>query len=1331
MDHNYNKLLTSEMVEDNDLLLPLKEWVDLSTLAEEQQQSSLPSPEIIRNAQLDYIARAVLVASVVLDKLLIFEENNNDDNNWCPQDISIDNIHLEMGAADLNMLRQRETTIDRSILQRIQGVQLSIPQNNTSTGGVSPEEIFKKVGLILYCIFSRGESPPSASEESENNNAAEEAMKNVRGKRRGESLDDSQHDESDFYEEQAGPNKGRQKVSVQEATKTFRRMNISHVEDALSQKGVPSAICRLIVDLIITPKEEDANFQSLSEAVAELRQMMRRPEVFYGHGHDSDNSSTDLLSLHFGDGIVGRTDEVGTLLEAAARAQMDTDLSHICLIGGTAGVGKSYLVDSIKDALTNNGWIYLSCKFDRLMRNQPLITIASAMESFVQQLINVRGLPDGFDVDAVIESIEQSLSASGIVVLSDLVPSLRVLYRSIFAHVIMDDSEDELDYVAAETAPADDDDDDGNVVYEDGISSANTLRNRLHYLFGRLVEAISSVEHPILLFLDDIQWADASSLDLLLSLLVTGDHDDDTTQCLLAVGAFRSNEVDDAHILSHYVQKFEQSRSVDVTSIQLDGVSRSGTHIMVSEALLLPLRLTRDLAIAVHAKSLGNPLFAKSLLRQLVDENILHYSLSKKRWVWDINGVKSITVDDNVAELMKQKLLRLPDEIQDALKLISCFGTQVSNEIISKLCSTSETSGDAITFFLEIARKEHILDHNDQVYKFAHDMLQQSAYDLMSPAEKGDCHFRIGLQLMSSASKETSFDAILFTVIDQINKAKQYGVTDASMDVSCAKLNLQACKRSMEVSDFVSAWQYVVYGISFLPEAKWESSTYELSLGLHEAGALACFVNIDNQNLQLSLGQIFENAVRFEDKIKAYHILIQNLVSLNRLSEAMATVFFVLNELGEDLPEEISPEDVQTAMLSSQQLLDGCSKEDIVSAPRLKDEKKQWVVKLMDLIIPTVFMVSPRLLPILANRMIKILMKDGACKECASGLSSYGLCLITVRHDINAGYSCTKLAIALLESFNATGSYHRVNCTLQNMVNYLVEPIQSTAAVLLETYEGLRATGDNEFACLALNFYSPQQLMTGTPLSVVEKDVQEFASRSLRLHQLQYCRNMSSTHNLVLALTGNAEGKNPFHILRANDIATEDDLLQEALSSGRSGLSQVIFFNRMFAAFWLKKYIEAAEFAAQFRNLGRISMRFIDVYHALYEGLTAFHLARCSTDIAVKLEWMGIGEKSVDRYKVWQEHSTWNFENKLLLLQAECHRCKGESDDAESNYIAAIESAQRHRFLHEEGLATEFYAAFLAERGECEKSKTHLSLAIASYEKWGASAVVNLLTSRQ
>jgi predicted ATPase len=1407
---------------NNNSLLPIREWIHLSKLAEQQQvssgnnnggesSSSSATVENHRKSQLDYITRSTIVATLILERLLPpdgstangnnggGEDGSNNNDMVCAihrtQDISIDNIHLDLDCDnDVDLLKQQlnnnnchEDLISK--LQSVRGVKISLHESgeqsiddgdnngsadkqSTTTATTTSTEIFQRIGYILYILFARGEEPPSSSSPTTaSESSAEDVMSNARRRMRsrgGDGDDDNDDDDeldnnknnNDAYEEHAGANKGRQKLSLHETTKTFRRLNILSdiVEDILSGKyGVPNSICRLISDLIVPPEDMDDRFHSIMEVLDELQQIVKRPDVYLSNGENGTTTTT--RSFQFNEGIVGRQHEIGMLLEASARTQINNDTSHICLIGGMAGVGKSYLVTSVKDVLTSHGWIYLSCKFDRLMRNQPLATIASTMEYFIQQLILQRGeggggggggpstfFPNEFDANAVITTIERRLGASGIVVLSDLVPGLRVLYPDVFARVIIDDddSDSEVDGgggVSDIDSSSDDkdvaqnnsgdDNGDETMMDEDGISSANTLRNRLHYLFGKLVGSISSVEHPILLFLDDIQWADLSSLELLSSLLTSGDHDDDNTQCLLVTGSFRSNEVDQDHILSHYLQMFTESRSVNVTNIQLDGMAKSATHIMITEALLLPLRLTRGLADVVHAKSLGNPLFVQSFLRRLVDEKILHYSLTKKRWVWDIRNVKSVSVDENVADLMKHKLLRLPDEIQDALKLISCFGTQVSTDIVRKLTSSSNNLGDVITH-LDQASEESILEHNDQVYKFAHDMLQQATYELMSPDQRGAYHFSIGLQLMPSISNEGSFDSLIFTVVDQINNAKSYGVTDDSMNISFAKMNLQAGKRSMEVSDFVSALQYVVFGISFLPDAKWASSTYELSLDLHEAAALACFVNVDNVYLERYLEAIFENAARFEDKIKAYYIMAQNLASLGRLKEAMSTVFFVLSELDEEVPDSVSAADVQRTMLSTKQMLDGYSKEDIVSLPRLKDEKKQWAVKLMSFITPSAFMASPRHLPILANRIINILLTQGSCKEAAFGLSNYSLCAISILHDIEAGYGYGKMSIALLESFNPKDSLiPRMKCLLQNMVNYLVEPIQSTASVLLQNYEELRSTGDNSHAALAMHQYSQQMIMSGSFLPTLEKQIGEFALRSLRLQQLTHCRSILSEHIVVLALTGNAEAKNPFDILVDNRIGTLDDLLQEALSSGHSGLAQSIYCKRMFVAFWLKQYTEAGELANLYRSQERAtaSSRFLDIFHTFYEGLTAFHLAYNTTDPDNKIKWMGIGERSIDRFKVWQKHSSWNFENKLLLLQAEYHRCQGEDEDAKIKFEAAIESAKLHRFVHEEGLAMELYSSFLKKKGDLDNSKKQLLLAIDCYERWGASAIVELVKS--
>jgi hypothetical protein len=440
--------------EESNSLLPIWEWIHLSKLAEQQQQqqasgnnggesSSSTTVENLRKSQLDYTKRSTIVATLILERLLPPDgDSNTGGRSLCAiyrtQDIiiSIDNIHLDLDCDDVHSLKRQLSSIKSnnnncledliSKLQCVRGVKISLHESaeqsndngdnddkqSTTAAATTITEIFQRIGYILYILFARGEEPPSFSPTTTAtiSESAEDVMSNARRRMRCRDDDDdddddeSSHqknkkndddDESDknnnAYEEHAGANKGRQKLCLNETTKTFRRLNILSdiVEDRLSGKyGVPNSICRLISDLIIPPENMDDRFVSILEVLDELQQIVKRPDVYLSNG---ENGTTTTRSFQFCEGIVGRQHEIGMLLEASARTQINNDTSHICLIGGMAGVGKSYLVTSVKDVLTSHGWIYLSCKFDRLMRNQPLATIASTMEYFIQQLILQRG----------------------------------------------------------------------------------------------------------------------------------------------------------------------------------------------------------------------------------------------------------------------------------------------------------------------------------------------------------------------------------------------------------------------------------------------------------------------------------------------------------------------------------------------------------------------------------------------------------------------------------------------------------------------------------------------------------------------------------------------------------------------------------------------------------------------------------------------------------------------------------------------------------------------------------------------------------------------------
>jgi predicted ATPase len=427
-------------------------------------------------------------------------------------------------------------------------------------------------------------------------------------------------------------------------------------------------------------------------------------------------------------------------------------------------------------------------------------------------------------------------------------------------------------------------------------SSSQISRIRLHVLFRMLISAVCSVGRPLALFLDDLQWADDRSMEL-LSALLERDHlqelyDDGGTHCLF-IGSFRSNEISEN--LHACFDNFEQSTSVDVTKIQLGGLTRVDSNIMISEVLQLPTRLTSPLNNVVQRKTTGNPFHIITFMHSLVKDSILNYSLSEKRWVWDIDAVKTTSIDKTVLELLARRLIELPEKVVDALKVISCLAPKVDDTIM-KLLYTSPDSREEFIACLDLAVGENILEKNeDNAYSFVHDMLKQSTYAVMSEEEKGKQHFWIGMHLTAnnnSADTDES-NALIFSGADQINAANSYGITEENLHIEFAELNLKAGKMSIDVSDFQSALYYTKAGVSFLHG--WQGGpNYDLSLQLYESAALVCFTNTEIKLMQMYLGILFKNAKCFEDSLHGYLVMVQAMLSQSKLEQATEKILFIL-----------------------------------------------------------------------------------------------------------------------------------------------------------------------------------------------------------------------------------------------------------------------------------------------------------------------------------------------------------------------------------------------------------------------------------------------------
>eukprot|EP00984_Skeletonema_dohrnii_P020820 scaffold10231_cov140-Skeletonema_dohrnii-CCMP3373.AAC.1 len=1248
-------------------------------------------------AQLEYIQTAVSVALLLVQSLIVST------SSLSSQQITIDNFTVAIDdkgdAKLLLLLLNLEENPDDEDLQRIieSVTQLEFTpstKNDSSTHAngeqqESDDDLLREVGTVLHQLFCRGIKPP--------------LITNVSSPDEGDSDDD-------LDSEQPGAEKGRTKHSLRVAQKMLRKASISSLDEHVLTYGVPRNLCRLIIDLIrCEGGSEETKFRSIEEVAEELIQIISKPNLFL---YDSEATGSSTGQLNFGSTLYGRRNEATSFLRAATLVSLDMMETHskqLVLVEGLSGAGKSHFVASLIRSSSEFGWIYIHAKFDP--QSQPLSVVTSAFNRFFMNILANRSEQEY--VARVVSSLQRNLSSSAIVSLCDCLPSIRCLFPSVLRRVVSDED------LSSQN---------GVVVEDEFASGSQMSRIRLHFIFRKLISALCSVERPLALFFDDLQWADDRCMEL-LSALMERDHlqeldDNDGTNCLF-IGSFRSNETND-NLLSH-VDKFEQSTLVDVTKIELGGLAKVESNNMISEVLRIPARLTSPLNELVQRKTTGNPFHIIHFMQSLVKDSILNYSLSDKRWVWDIEAVKSTSIDKTVLELLARKLSQLPGNIVDGLKVLSCLGPKVDDTIMKYLYTSPESRNEFIAC-LDLAVGENILEKSgDSAYSFVHDMLKQSAYAVMSEEEKGEKHFWIGMKLIANASADTDeFNAIIFSIVDQINAANTYGVTEEALHMNFAELNLKAGKTSIDVSDFQSALSYMKAGVSLLNG--WQDGEYyDMSLQLYETAALVSYLNTDIGLMQQYLEILFENAKCFEDRLHGYLVMIQSLLSNGKHVAAMKKILFILEELGESISINATPKEVYIELMSTKALLDTISPADVINGKRMADKGLRWRLRFLQLLNTPLYMLQPHAIHVTACRTVKLSVEHGFCSDSAIGLQIYGYGVLNIQNDVEECLKWNHTALSLVKSLGAKQMIPRIIMNV-NILAYWKEPLQAKIESLKENHHELLMVGDLEVLPLNALHCCRQSLLCGRNLQTAQKECAALLHEMHQLRQMNALIGMISNHMSILKLIGSNYDSEEllFHLLGNSEINSLDELLQFCKSNRLVGPTQQCYFDRLMLAFWSKKYEEAAQYAEKYSECHQ-TRRFPDLFQTFYQGITAFRLVRLKDD---KIrEWADVGKNALSKYQTWVNYSDWNWENKMLLLEAELHACIGELEIAKSKFQASIDSAQKHRFVHEEGLASELFGMFYDENGNKEEAMQQYSHARSCYQKWGAFALADRLNT--
>ncbi|KAL7546668.1 hypothetical protein ACHAWF_010003 [Thalassiosira exigua] len=956
--------------------------------------------------------------------------------------------------------------------------------------------IFEALGKLLFKLFMEGEDvppPPKITESSRRE-------KNVNSET---TPIPNEHDILDML----------RKLPVEGTD----MRNENYISSFMQRNGnLPMPLCRLVSDLLHTSRvikgESDSSkiedvgccFCSLSDVCADIQQMIDFPDAFL---FATVTSRWELV--HGNNHMFGRQKELQQLMDTAHRiqspdgemmssqrstgpssdlAQTSGRLKEAVMVKGHAGSGKSRLVQEIRKPLQSQGWLFLRCKFGKTVQSDPMSVIALGLDEFFSSNVACVG-PETQDVmtginqgcscpnsdcpSKVCQRLETAIGLDGMTCLSQHMPGLRRLVGATFAH------------------------------RRDSLNSINVLQGKIHTssLFGGLLDTLGAF-FPVLFFVDDLQWADVGSLELLSSLISRGASDGDSrTNRMLFVGAYRTDDNPEEQYLMNMIQKVEANSAINTTWISLNGFQLESLNEMVSEALCLPRRKTKSLSQIIHAKTQGFPLFVVEFLDALWTEKLLVHN-SADGWEWDVDAIDLKAISKGVAELLAGKLKILPPDILSGVQILSCFGSHVDLDVLEAVKNYDGSSGAILFSALLAAQKGGFVEKAGQIFTFSHYLIQEAAFDLIPTTNRIPLLLKLVSYLIPCCSKERG-SAFLFVTVDLVNKIGFDAVSnDPAQCQLFSQLNLKAGKKSMAVTDFSSAVKHFNSGITFLSPNHWRDQ-YKLSLSLFEHSALALWQDGNNEQAVNQVNQVLSSAKSFEDKLKSYCVFV-NVIAIGSLDSAIEKIYSLLRPLGENLdPNLISSQHAVHEFMSTRDLLFGDKKVALLQLSPMMDRMKLMSMKLMSLLVLYYNQQHSFLSGYVACHMIRLSLNYGHCEDTCLALATFSSTLGNRLCDIDEGYGLARTALSLLKFYNTDQLIPQVYGLIYGSVLFWKDPLQSVLDPLLKACRLAFSNGNLEHATFNTIAYLVRSWHAGKRLPLMMNELKAFARKHVSFKRAQ------------------------------------------------------------------------------------------------------------------------------------------------------------------------------------------------------------------------------------
>jgi predicted ATPase/GAF domain-containing protein/tRNA A-37 threonylcarbamoyl transferase component Bud32 len=1061
---------------------------------------------------------------------------------------------------------------------------------------------------------------------------------------------------------------------------------------------IPLAVSNLVMKLLAKTAED--RYQSAWGLKSDLEECRRQLQL-RGTIYNFALAQRDISgNFQIPQKLYGREREIETLLAAFDRVafpvenrlisgvNFDQSQVEMVLVTGCSGIGKSALVREIYKPITQRQGYFIAGKFDQLQRNIPYSAIAQAFKSLVRQLLS----ESPTQLAQWRSKILAAVGTNGQMMI-DLIPDIELIIGAVPAGQQLESTEHQ---------------------------------HRFNLVFQNFVRVFCQDSHPLVIFLDDLQWADLASLKA-IELMMS----DERLQHLLLIGAYRDNEVSPIHPLTIAIESLI-SKSTQITKISLNPLNPAEITHLIADTLDRDLGMVRPLAELVIAKTLGNPFFVNEFLQALHRDNLLTFDWQQGCWQWEIEIIEQRNITDNVIELTIDTLKRLPSVTHHILRLAACVGNNFDLDTLSII--NQKSLGDTFAALLPAIQQGVILATSELEsvgieaidspllilnFKFRHDRVQQAAYTLIDDRHKQAVHLQIGRLLLQSTPTAQTTEKV-FDLVAHLNHAREL-IEDDGEKLALVRLNLVAGKKAKDSTAYPSALEYLTIGRDLWGDRD-NSDNDRLFFKLHKELAEVEYLNGNFERAENIINLALAKTIAAVEQAELYRILIIVYATGARYIDAIDAGRKGLAALDIELPVANFQAATKSEIASIDRQLQGRSIEALVDEPEMTIPTKKAAIKIMGAMDSAAYMLDTNLFALLTAKQVNICLEYGNLPEAVKFYVDYGVVIIYVANDYKTADKFGMVALNLSKKFNNHGQVCKVS-VIGSWLSCWLKPLKSATALLKAGYQSGLESGEIQYAGYALAYILFASFHQGVQLKAITNKLAD---------SLSFCKKTNNFLGSEL-IKGLQLTLNDLTEIQTDRLGLQFDRVSELHVLENDRLPHIICIYQIFKSqvLYLHDRPEAALTCARSAQmlLTWISAQYFVSEHNFYYSLILAALYPTAAAAQQQQYWEQLVANQ-QQMQIWADHCPENFRHKYLLVAAEMARISGNWPEAMDLYDRAINSASANEFIQNEALANELAAKFWLGRSKPEFAQIYLKSAYQGYQLWGAHRKVADLEAR-